>query len=156
MEIRRFRPADATAVSQIIATCLREINSRDYAPEIITRMCDHFTPARVEELAQVRQMFVAVEDGDGPILGTVSRDENKVFTMFVRPDTIGRGVGSRLMHHIEQVAAAEGHDFMETGASITAHGFYQRLGYADVRTSETDFGLNFILRKPLHSRSRHD
>ena len=38
---------------------------------------------------------------------------------------------------------------METGASITAHEFYLRLGYVDVRSSDTDFGFNFILRKPL-------
>lgn len=38
---------------------------------------------------------------------------------------------------------------METGASITGHGFYLRLGYVDVRESETDFGFNWIMRKPL-------
>ena len=69
--------------------------------------------------------------------------------MFVRPQVIGRGVGRHLMHHIEALAAGEGYAYMETGASITAHGFYHRLGYVDVRTSETDFGLDDILRKPL-------
>jgi hypothetical protein len=38
---------------------------------------------------------------------------------------------------------------METGASITAHQFYRKLGYADVRESESAFGLNYIVRKPL-------
>jgi GNAT superfamily N-acetyltransferase len=57
----------------------------------------------------------------------VSRDGNRVFTMFVRPQVIGRGVGRHLMHHIEALAAGEGYGYMETGASITAHGFYHRL-----------------------------
>ncbi|WP_285557615.1 GNAT family N-acetyltransferase [Actinoplanes regularis] len=134
-------------MSEIITSCLREVNSRDYPDETITLMCEHFTVERIEQLAFERQMFVAVEDG--AVVGTVSRDGNKVFTMFVQPRTIGRGVGRRLMRHVEMLASAEGHDFMETGASITGHGFYQRLGYIDVRTSETDFGLNYILRKPL-------
>ncbi|MGK5741449.1 hypothetical protein [Micromonospora sp. URMC 103] len=43
----------------------------------------------------------------------------------------------------------DGYDYMETGASITGHGFYHRLGYVDVRTSETEFGLNYILRRRL-------
>jgi hypothetical protein len=47
------------------------------------------------------------------------------------------------------LAAGDGYDYLETGASMTAHGFYQRLGYVDVRTIETDFGVNHILRKPL-------
>ncbi|GAA1639319.1 GNAT family N-acetyltransferase [Actinoplanes couchii] len=148
--IRPFRWDDSATVSTIIVRCLREVNSRDYPAELIDRMCAHFTPARVEQLAGERQMFVAVDDGG--VVGTVSRDGNKVFTMFIHPERIGTGVGRLLMRHIEGLAAAEGHDFMETGASITGHGFYQRLGYTDIRTSDTDFGLNYILRKPLHPR----
>jgi GNAT superfamily N-acetyltransferase len=146
-EIRPFRSGDGAAVSSIIVRCLREINIRDYPAEIITRMCAHFSAAQIEELAQDRQIFVAIEEQ--AVVGTVSRDGNKVFTMFVQPAMIGRGVGRQLMHHIEALAADEGYDYMETGASITAHGFYLRLGYVDVRTSETDFGLNYILRKSL-------
>ncbi|GAB3845919.1 GNAT family N-acetyltransferase [Dactylosporangium cerinum] len=144
--IRRFEAADAPVVAGIIERCLREVNSRDYSADIIERMCAHFDPARIAELAAQREMFVATADG---ILGTVSRDGNKVYTMFVHPDAIGRGIGRLLMRHIEALAAAEGHEFMETGASITAHEFYQRLGYVDVRTSDTEFGFNFILRRPL-------
>jgi GNAT superfamily N-acetyltransferase len=132
--VRKFEAADAPVVAGLIGRCLREVNSRDYSAEIIERMCAHF------------DAFVAESDG---VVGTVSRDGNKVYTMFVRPDVAGQGVGRILMRHIEALAAAEGHGFMETGASITAHDFYRRLGYVDVRTSETEFGLNFILRRPL-------
>ena len=149
MEIRSLRAGDSTAVSDVIARCLREVNSRDYPAEIIARMCAYFSPGRIEQLAEERQTFVAVEDET--VVGTVSRDGNKVFTMFVQPRMIGRGVGRHLMRHIEALATDEGYDYMETGASITAHGFYQRLGYVDVRTSETAFGLNYILRKPLRA-----
>ena len=151
VEIRRFRVGDGDDVRAVILGCLREVNSRDYPEEIIARMCAHFTVARIEELAGEREMFVAV-DGE-EIVGTVSRDGNRVFTMFVRPRRIGGGIGRALMRHVEALAAADGHDHMETGASITGHGFYLGLGYVDVRTSETEFGLNHILRKPLRPRS---
>ncbi|GII52719.1 GNAT family acetyltransferase [Planotetraspora thailandica] len=146
VEIRLFRSGDGPAVADVIERCLRELNSRDYPEEIIERMCAHFSAERIVQLADERQMFVAERAG---IAGTVSRDGNKVFTMFVHPRAIGQGVGRRLMRHIEALAAAEGYDYMETGASVTGHGFYQRLGYVDVRTSETEFGVNYILRKPL-------
>ncbi len=150
IKIRSFQPGDGVAVSEVISSCLREVNSRDYPADIISHMCAYFSAGRIEQLAEERQTFVAADgDGDGTIVGTVSRDGNKVFTMFVGPQMIGHGVGRDLMHHIEALAASEGYGYMETGASITAHGFYHRLGYVDVRTSETDFGLNYILRKPL-------
>lgn len=69
--------------------------------------------------------------------------------MFVDPDFAGRGIGRPLMRQVEASAARDGYDHMETGAGITAHGFHLGPGYTDVRTSETGFGLNHILRKPL-------
>ncbi|MGK5445066.1 GNAT family N-acetyltransferase [Micromonospora sp. URMC 105] len=144
--IRSFEDADASAVVELIECCLRQVNSHDYPADVIERMCAHFSPARIKELATERQVFVAELDG---IAGTVSRDGNKVYTMFVHPRTHGRGIGRRLMRHIEALAVIDGYDYMETGASITGHGFYHRLGYVDVRTSETAFGLNYILRRRL-------
>jgi GNAT superfamily N-acetyltransferase len=145
--VRRFCPSDADTLSKIITRCLREVNSKDYPASLIEKMCTHFTPDTIRSLAEQREMYVAELDGE--TVGTVSRHENKVYTMFVNPDCAGSGVGSRLMGHIEGLAAGEGYDFMETGASITAHDFYRKRGYVDVRESETEFGLNYILRKPL-------
>ena len=149
--IRPFETGDAAAVAGIIARCLREVNSRDYPPDIIDRMCAHFTPEVVAGLAGRRQMFVATATdlAPGGVTGTISREGNRVHTMFVLPDAAGRGVGRLLLRHVEALAAADGHDVMETSASITAHGFYQRLGYHDVRSVDTDFGLNLIMRRPL-------
>lgn len=144
--IRRFDSADAPAVAGLIERCLREVNSRDYPSDIIERMCDHFTERRIKDLAIQRQMFVAEANG---IVGTVSRDGNKVYTMFVHPRAAGRGIGRLLMRHIEALAVIDGYDHMETGASITGHHFYHRLGYIDVRSTETEFGFNYILRRDL-------
>lgn len=146
-QVRPFRPADAPRLAEIVQRCLREVNSRDYPAAIIDKMCAHFTAERFADLSSQRRIFVAAA-GD-VVHGTVSLDGNKVFTMFVDPDQAGRGIGRRLMEHIETVAAHDGYDHMETGASITAHDFYRTLGYTDIRESETEFGLNYILRKPL-------
>jgi GNAT superfamily N-acetyltransferase len=147
MKLRLFQDRDAADVSALIIRCLREVNSRDYSPDIITAMCAHFSPATILQLAGQRQMWVA--EADGLTVGTVSRDQNKVYTMFVSPDYAGRGIGRRLLEHIERRAAAAGYDFMETGASITAHDFYRKRGYADARETETEAGLNYIMRKQL-------
>ena len=145
--IRGFRPDDGEVLSILVGRCLREVNSRDYPAELIERMCAHFTADRFRELSAERRIYVA--ERDGRVVGTVSRDGNKVYTMFVDPDLLGRGIGRRLMRHIEDLARAEGHEFMETGASITGHGFYRRIGYRDVRVSDTECGINHILRRPL-------
>ncbi|MEV5012649.1 MULTISPECIES: GNAT family N-acetyltransferase [unclassified Streptomyces] len=146
IRVRLFRPGDAPRIAEIVQRCLRDVNSRDYPQHIIDTMCAHFTAERFIELSASRLIYVA--EGDG-VVGTVSREGNKVYTMFVDPDFAAQGIGRQLMQQVEVSAVRDGYDHMETGASITAHGFYLRLGYTDVRTSETEFGLNYILRKAL-------
>jgi len=69
--------------------------------------------------------------------------------MFVNPSWIGNGVGRQLMLYIEGLAAEEGHEYMETDASITAHDFCLRLGYVDRGQNETDLGVTSRMRKFL-------
>lgn len=143
--IRPFEARDGAELSELVRRCLREVNGRDYPTEVIDWMCAHFTGDRFVKLAGVREVWVA-EEGTR-VVGTVSRDGNRVYSMFVSPDRAGRGIGRALMRHIEALAAAQGYDHMETGASMSGHGFYHRLGYRDVRESDTDVGLTYILRK---------
>jgi GNAT superfamily N-acetyltransferase len=147
LSIRPYRPDDAPRLAEIVQRCLREVNSRDYEASIIDRLCEYYTADRFAELSGGGRLIHVAEDGH--ITGTVSRQGNKVFTMFVDPDMTGRGTGRHLMEHVEELAASEGYDHMETSASITAHQFYRKLGYVDVRESESTFGLSYIVRKPL-------
>ncbi|WP_262403599.1 GNAT family N-acetyltransferase [Actinomadura sp. CNU-125] len=142
VEIRPFRPGDGSCLAALVRRCLREVNGRDYPVDAIDRMSAHFTPERFVELSRIRRVYVA--DGGRPV-GTVSRDGNRVYTLFVDPDFAGQGIGRRLLRHIEDLAAREGHAYMETGASITAHSFYLRLGYGDVHEDDAEP----VLRKPL-------
>jgi ribosomal protein S18 acetylase RimI-like enzyme len=146
IRIRPFRPADADRIVEVVQRCLREVNSRDYPQYIIDKMCAHYTAERFIELSGGREIYVA--EGEA-VVGTVSRDENKVYTLFVDPDLAGQGIGRHLMRQVEASATRDGYDLMEVGASITARGFYLKLGYTNVRTSETEFGINYILRKAL-------
>lgn len=105
IEVRPFHPDDAPQLADIVQRCLREVNSRDYPADIIDKMCAHFTAERFIELSAFRLIYVAEDD---KVVGTVSRDGNKVHTMFVDPDLAGRGIGQQLMRHIETLAARDG------------------------------------------------
>lgn len=144
--IRPFRPGDARHVAGIVRRCLHAVNGRDYPPDVIDRMCARFTAERFVELSATRRIYVA---DDGRVVGTVSRDGNRVYSLFVDPGAAGRGIGRRLLRHVETLAAREGHAHMETGATVTAHSFYLRLGYRDVHDADTEFGTDYLLRKPL-------
>ncbi len=154
LRIRPFRAGDAELLAGIVRRCLLDVNSRDYPPQIIARLCAYYTAGRFTELAACRHIYVAES---GTVCGTVSRDRNTVHAMFVSPGQIGQGIGRRLLQYAEGQAAADGHGHMEadghghmeTAATITAHGFYLAQGYTDLRTDDIGFGPTYLMRKPL-------
>jgi GNAT superfamily N-acetyltransferase len=148
IDIRAFEPDDAQQVAALIRKALREVNSADYPPEVITSLCDHFAPETLRELALRRDVLVA--EVDGAVVGTVSIEEGVVYTVFVRPQYHGRGIGTRLMKEIEGLAMTLGYSVIRTPASVSAVGFYAKLGYQEVERIETeDSGLNIIMEKRL-------
>ncbi|MGY5778806.1 GNAT family N-acetyltransferase [Rhizobium sp. LEGMi135b] len=126
-EIRPASEADAEAISGVILAALRESNAKDYSPDIIARVAESFSPAGVRRLMSSRTVFVAIDEGS--LVGTASLDGAVVRTMFVSPSAQKRGVGASLMAAIERMARAGGITALSVPSSITAQGFYEKLGF---------------------------
>jgi GNAT superfamily N-acetyltransferase len=131
MNIRQFTLSDSEETSLVIRKALVEVNSKDYPETVIRNLCQKFAPENLKTLAQTRDIFVATEHGR--ILGTVSLEQNTIYTVFVHPEYHGQGVGTRLMAHIEGVAQQQGHITVKLFASTTARRFYEKLGYKAVQ-----------------------
>jgi len=132
-EIRLASEADAEAISRVILAALRESNAKDYSPDIIARVAESFSPAGVRKFLGSRTVFVAI-DGEN-LVGTASLDGAVVRTVFVSPTAQRHGVGASLMAAIEQAAKAGGIATLSVPSSLTAQGFYEKLGFATVGES---------------------
>ncbi|CAK16308.1 putative acetyltransferase, GNAT family [Pseudomonas entomophila L48] len=129
--IRRAQREDAEAISRIVITALRESNSQDYPAEVIAQVEQSFSPAAVSALLDSRMVFVAVNQNE--LLGTASLDGEVVRTVFVAPIHHRTGVGKRLMEAVHAAAIRAGVTALRVPSSITAQGFYARLGYRKLR-----------------------
>ncbi|MDC0687351.1 GNAT family N-acetyltransferase [Mitsuaria sp. RG] len=129
--IRRAQREDAEAISRIVITALRESNSQDYPAEVIAQVEQNFSPAAVSALLDSRMVFVAVNQNE--LLGTASLDGEVVRTVFVAPIHHRTGVGKRLMEAVHAAAIRAGVMALRVPSSITAQGFYARLGYRKLR-----------------------
>jgi len=137
MRADSFTPADAAAVSALIARALRESNAADYPPEEIDRLVLLHTPERVREMFAEGPGLVIREDGGvtGAARLTPSREKPGEWwlrTVFVYPEKQGCGIGRALVERLEASARERGAKTLRLGASKTAHGFYRRLGYRDM------------------------
>ena len=73
--------------------------------------------------------------------------------LYVHPYAVGQGVGSALVDAIERIATARGAEALSVDASDTAHEFFTRRGYADVRRNtiplDNVWVSNTTMTKPL-------
>ena len=132
MNIEPFQTHQAKAVSDLIRRGLLEINSKDYPLEFITYLVDYFSPAQIEENAQVQSIFVALEAGK--VIGTSglanfgSAEKPDYFgvAVFVAPECQGQGIGKHLIAAVEAKAK-------EIGAARSPSG---------LRSAPSDFTKN--------------
>jgi GNAT superfamily N-acetyltransferase len=148
IEIREFRREDAGKVSCLIRKTLIEVNSKDYPQDVIRFLCENYSPQRIIEKSSNRQIYVAVDDGR--ILGTASLKDDIALGLFVNPEFHGKGIGTKLMSHIEVAARKRGYKSIRLPSSITAYEFYKKLGYKKVRDEYSrEFGKAIIMGKSL-------
>ncbi|MBC3454122.1 GNAT family N-acetyltransferase [Pseudomonas mosselii] len=129
--VRRAQREDVEAISRIVIAALRASNSQDYPVEVIAQVEQSFSPAAVSVLLDSRVVFVAVKQNN--LLGTASLDGEVVRTVFVAPTHHGTGIGRLLMEAIHAAAIRAGVTALRVPSSITAQGFYARLGYRKLR-----------------------
>lgn len=129
--IRKAQQDDASAISEVIISAIKQTNAKDYPPEFIAALPEHFSPAQVASRLATRDTYVTL-DADG-VIATASLDSATVRSVFVLPQYQGRGVGVALMKQIEALALQRSIGNLSVPSSITAEGFYKRLGYQTVR-----------------------
>ena len=134
MEIERFRDEDAEEVSALIVHTLRTVNIRDYSGEYIEDLVRRMQPDDIRQRAAWTHLYVA-RDGERIVgCGAVgpwwdSEEESGLFTVFVLPECQGRGIGRAILGTLEKDGFFLRAKRVEVPASITAEGFYRKLGY---------------------------
>ncbi|MBI1973727.1 GNAT family N-acetyltransferase [Candidatus Micrarchaeota archaeon] len=148
MRIVRFHAKYASQVFDLIKRCLIEVNSKDYPKDVIQFMISYFAPDKIVERSKNSIILVAIESGK--VIGTATVNKDSIQAVFVDPNVHGSGMGSQLMHKAEQLVRKAGYGKVGLSSSITAFGFYQKLGYGKVEEKdERGFGKSILMTKNL-------
>ncbi|MBK4990009.1 GNAT family N-acetyltransferase [Pseudomonas sp. S36] len=149
--IREATSDDAQGISSVILATLRVTNAADYDAETLGRVAMSFTPAAVAQLLERRIMFVAVSDG---IVATASLESDVLRSVFVNPANQRSGIGEQLVHRVECEALKRGFALLKVPSSVTAQGFYAKLGYRKVREVLHGLERTVVMEKSLADRAR--
>jgi GNAT superfamily N-acetyltransferase len=146
--IRAFTFADAKRVSALIRNTLLISNIKDYDYSVIRNLEDCFTPEKIKALSLRREIFVY--EKNCKIFGTISLENDTIYSFFVAPDKQKEGVGTELLEYVENLARKRGKRLLFMAASITAVSFYRKHGYEVIGSGgDGTFGRTFSMRKDL-------
>lgn len=150
MNIRRFRDADADAVSALIVTTLRTTNIKDYSSEYIENDVKILQPHNILERAKWMHLYVACDVHKIVGCGAIGpywdkEDESSLFTIFVLPEYQRKGIGTKIIGALEKDEFFLRAKRIEIPASITGTPFYRKMGY-DYKNGISDPDEEGLLR----------
>jgi putative acetyltransferase len=145
--IREASPEDVAAVSALVQRTVRLSNGRDYSAQAIDLIVANFAPDKVSQRMAERDVFVC-QMGDR-IVGTIALGGDRLRSLFVDPGLQQAGIGARLVAHLEAHARKVGVSELRLSSSLTARGFYERLGYRLIQPEEHDGVSTFLMAKTL-------
>ncbi len=149
MIIRRFRDSDARKTSNCVRKALKEVSSEYYAPHVIFNLATYYSPEGMRERSRKNQVFVATEKEK--ILGTITlTHDGWILGLFVSPEHMCKGIGTKLVHKVESIAKKKGFDILRAHVAINALGFYKKLGYKVGRKKKwADYGDTYRVSKRI-------
>ena len=153
LPMRPYLIADTPRLQDLFAQAIDELTQEEYDEDQrlawITRAADAESFAK-----RLGSNITILVEQSGEILGFASLSGGKEIDMlYVHPYAVGQGVGSALLDALEKLATARGAEAIFVDASDTAHEFFTRRGYADVRRNTVPIDgvwlSNTTMTKPL-------
>lgn len=153
IDIRSFQPADADAVSALVAEVFDEKVAPSFEPEGVAEMHAFIGPASIAERAGTRLTLVAWE-GEQPVGMLQMRDAGHVSMLFVRTRYSGRGIATALLAHAEAGCRSAGLPVLTVNASLNAQEYYARRGFVASAKPQRLHGFSFVpMEKPVQKES---
>jgi GNAT superfamily N-acetyltransferase len=134
LEIRRFDNNDATTVSKLICRNFLEVNIKDYSKDEMESLSEVYNSDKVLTVAGYAHMYVVCIDNKIVGCGSISsfwgkKDESIFLSIFVLPELQSKGIGRKIIETLENDEFFLRAKRIEIPASITALGFYKKMGY---------------------------
>ncbi len=158
MLVRRYQAEDAQAIARLFRETIQKINSQDYSPEQIAAWVGkHEDLAAWRARLAVKNPFVAIQESQ--VVGFAELEsDGHIDCFYVHHACQGQGVGTALMHAIEQAAQQADLKRLYAEVSITARPFFAARGFVILRHQMVSVGgvalPNSVMERSLETSSQ--
>lgn len=137
MRVRPITESDLDAVVMIIVWNWDEVLPRYHSSRVVSKFRDHASPESLRAQMTWKRVFVAETDERVVVTGALAdfgspdNPRHSVSNLFVDPDMHGQGIGTKLIHHLFEVAFAQGIDCLHVPSTRNALPFYRNVGFVE-------------------------
>ena len=132
MRIRKALDADKENISRFHILSIRSLCSKHYTHEQLNAWTSILTPC-VYDQALKEKVFLVAHDSKQDLmgLGILDIQNAEISAIYIHPDAVGNGVGSKLLYKLEEIARNSNVAKIAVHATLNAKGFYRKHGYLD-------------------------
>lgn len=157
MYIREFRIGDEMALHAVYHCAIHKVASRFYTPEQINAWAPEvFDHGRWIAQMQKLRPYV-LEYADSVVAYADVQADGYIDHFFVSATHARRGLGAKLMTHLQEQAKAKGIAALTSDVSLAAQVFFEKFGFVVIEQKTTVIrGVvlnNVFMRKELATRS---
>lgn len=146
--IRKYTPSDLRRLTEIFYNTVHTVNRKDYSEEQLFAWADGNADRDIWNKSFLRHNTY-VAQWDGETVGFCDMDgDGYLDRLYVHHLYIGKGIGRALVQKAEEES---GLNSFYTYASVTAKGFFEKMGYKTVRENTVNRrGIrlkNYLMKK---------
>ncbi|MBY0537251.1 MAG: GNAT family N-acetyltransferase [Chitinophagaceae bacterium] len=130
ISIRRATEFDTEELSIMISDNAKALLSSYYSDVQMAVFLRHYAPEAIKSRLSKTVLFVAETKGE--ILGSIGLDDDLVVGFYTKANHTGKGIGTKLLKHLENYATENGFVRIELSASPIGEGFYLKQGWRKV------------------------
>ncbi|WP_445635218.1 GNAT family N-acetyltransferase [Nostoc sp. DSM 114161] len=153
MKIREYRLSDTQAIAKLFYDTIHEINIADYTQEQV----DAWAPKDIDyevwhKRLQVKLPYIVEDNGEIVGFGELEADGH-IDCFYCHSKYQRKGIGSKLLTHLENTAKSQGIKRLYTEASITAKPFFEHKRFIVVKEQKVErrgvWFKNYVMEKYL-------
>lgn len=150
MNIKKADKKDRKEIVNVIKKSILATHVNIYPKDEIDHKLRIYSENRIREYMDKGEYFVAVEDNK--IVGCVLAKEDNMRSLYVLPEYMRKGIGSKLAQEAEDCIKKNGYDHVNIWSSLVSIDFYKSRGYeilGDI-IDEKGRALHKEMRKELY------
>ena len=132
MKIRKASDADKENISKLHILSIKRLCGKHYTHEQLNAWTSVLTPSVYEQALKEKAFLVANDSQQNLMgLGILDAHSAEISAIYIHPDAVGKGVGTKLLYKLEEIARNSNVAKVTLHSTLNAKGFYQKHGYLD-------------------------